>query len=310
MTNPSNPAGKRRKRNQRSTAPHGRLTQRDKAIVLAVQSYRALTTRQVEALFFSSPSRKTDQTNSRCIKRLRFLYDLNLLSRRELPQTLDEGRKSLLHGLGKDGVRLAATALGIDEEDLDWTPIKNLNGFFIDHLIASNNVRIAITLAALNNGWTVEKWLDEHTLRKTHMKDTVTITGPEGGTIDVAIVPDAYFCLTIGQDIYDFMVEIDRGTVTAQASKWGKRDWARKIAAYIAYFHSGKYQARYESESYRILTVTETEARLATLKKVTEQAKGKAWFWFTTFDRATPDQILTGRIWQVANRDGWHCLTS
>ena len=90
----------------------------------------------------------------------------------------------------------------------------------------------------------------------------------------------------------------------------GKRDWARKVAAYIEYFHSGKYQARYQSDSYRILTVTETEARLATLKTVTQAAGGKSWFWFTTFDRITPDTVLTERIWQIANREGLHTLTA
>jgi hypothetical protein len=57
-------------------------------------------------------------------------------------------------------------------------------------------------------------------------------------------------------------LEIDLRTVTGVASVWGKRDWARKVSAYLEYYRSGNYQERYKTQSLRILTVMTGEKRL------------------------------------------------
>lgn len=206
---------------------------------------------------------------------------------------------------------MVAHHLGIEEDALDWDPKRSqLSPLFLDHLLATNDVRIAVTLAAARHGFKIVTWLDEQTLKSDQMKDYVTLTGPQGGEQKAAVVPDGYFALHAGDYIYDYFLEIDRRTVTREATAWGKRDWARKVSAYLAYYHTGQYQKRYQTKSLRILTVTTGDTRLANLKATTEAVGGKSRFWFTTFALATPERILTEPIWQVAGRNGLRTLTS
>ncbi len=287
--------------------PGFRLTQRDREIIKAVYTHRALTTIQIACSFFS-PSAKRG-INSWCQYRLQLLFQYGYLYRVEQAQKLSEGRKPLVYFLDEKGAQVVAELLDVEREEIDWhTSDNDVSLLFLDHLIASNDFRIAVTLAAQGKGWKVEKWLDEKTLKSAQMKDVVEITGPQGRKQRAAVVPDAYFLLRAGEYVYHHFVEVDRGTVTGEASQWGRRDWARKIRAYLAYFRSGKYQERYHAKGLRVLTVTTGERRLANLKQVTEKAGGKKLFWFTTEDKITSGAVLSEPIWQMASQDGYHSL--
>ena len=191
--------------------------------------------------------------------------------------------------------------LHISNEELDWHPRHNtISNPFMEHLLETNDVRVAIEMAAGRQGVVVQDWLDERTLKSSQMKDYVTITGPRGGKVEVAVVPDGYFYLQTPDYDFRFFLEVDRGTITAQWDVSGRRSWDRKIRAYLEYYDSGKYEERYGSTKGRVLTVTSSQERLETLKTITEEAGGKDWFWFTTFDQVAPETVLTARIWQVA----------
>lgn len=288
--------------------PRFRLTGRDKEIIKVVYTHRALTTHQIEALFFTPKTGPTQPANtSRCKYRLQMLFHHGFLYRDEQPQKLTEGRKPLVYFLDERGKGLLEELL---DEEIDWNPEHNdVSHPFLDHLLATNDVRVSIEVAARNQGWTIETWLDDKTLKSRQMKDYVMIKGPRGGEQRAAVVPDGYFHLWDGEYHYHLFLEVDRRTVTGEASKWEKRDWARKVRAYLAYYRSGKYQKRYQTKSLRILTVTTGKVRLANLKAITKKTGGKARFWFTTFDLATPDTILTKPIWQQASKDGLYSLT-
>jgi hypothetical protein len=216
--------------------------------------------------------------------------------------------------LDEKGADLVARRLELFREDLDWEPQENqVSHLFLDHLLDTNSVRIAISLAAGQKGWSIETWLDDRTLKQQQRKDQeyVIIVGPQGGKHKVAVVPDGYFVLKAEQRRLYAVLEIDRRTVTGQASAWGKKDWARKVRAYVAYWDSGLYEKRYQTTSLRVLTVTTGEKRLGNLKAISEKvAPGKKWFWFTTFDQATPDKILSEAIWQRASEAGLHAYIS
>jgi hypothetical protein len=291
--------------------PGFRLTQRDREIVRAIYQHRALTTAQIEALFFP-PSNGQGRAPSatRCQHRLKLLYHHGFLMRDEQPlKVLSAARKPLVYLLDQKGAALVAQMLGLDVEEIDWRPKDNqVSTLFLDHLLATNNVRVAITIAARQKGYAIEIWLDDKTLKR-EMKDYVMLTGPQGGQEKAAVVPDGYFALHAGEYRYHHFLEIDLRTVVGEASKWGRRDWARKIKVYLAYHNGGQYQERYGTRSLRILTVTTGEKRLSNLKRITEKSGGRSRFWFTTFDLATSSKILTEPIWQVAGREGLHVLT-
>jgi hypothetical protein len=295
-----------------------RLTQRDLEIVRAVYEYRALTAPQIEALFFPPTKERTSAaTSTRCIHRLRQLFDYGFLARTEQPQMLSGGPKPLVYWLDQRGAQLLAQVDDREVEELDWDPKgQDVRWFFLEHLLTTNNVRIAIFLAARNHKFTIKEWIDDKALKSKQMRDIVVLPALQGKAVSqgkapqkAAVVPDGYFVLVDGERQSHQFLEIDLRTVTGESSSWERRDWGRKVAAYLEYYRSGKYQERYETQSMRVLTVTTGEKRLANLKAITEKAGGKSRFWFTTFAQMTPEQVLTEPIWQVADREGLYSLT-
>lgn len=288
-----------------------RLTNRDREIVRAVYDYRALISSQINTLFFSKQGGNVNQQkpSSRCLQRLRRLYEHGFLHRAEQPSKPSEGHKPFVYFLDKGGVNLLAEMRGVFPDDLDWHPKhKQIRPQAINHLLATNDVRIAIELAAKALSADIRKWLDDSTLRRKEMKDRVEISTPQGKRKPVAIVPDGYCLLSVGEHNYHNFLEIDMGTVTGQSSNYGRRDFSRKIRGYIAYGTSGQYQERYQAQSMRVLIVTTGEKRMENLKAVAEKAGGRDQFWFTTFDKINEDSVLSVPIWAVAGREERHPL--
>ncbi len=293
-----------RQRVQASRLPGFRLTDRDRAILAAVHAYRALTTKQIQRLFFpASSDTQPTAINSRCLHRLKLLYHHRFLLRGEQPQLLAQGRKPFIYFLDRAGAELIARLAGCAVRDLDWRPGEDRVGhLFLDHLLATNDVRIAVHLAARTHGFPIERWLDEKTLKSSHMKETVTLVGPKGAEQQAAVVPDGYSCIQIGRRSLHLFYEIDMSTVTGASRTWHRRTWARKVAAYLAYYRSGQYHERYHTKGMRVLCVTTGAKRLAHLKEITERAGGKARFWFTTFAEIENGDVLADPIWSIGGR--------
>jgi len=283
-------------RAQAGALPPFRLTRRDREIVRAVRDFRVLTTVQVEGLFFTPTL--SGKVNPRCQQRLKLLFHHGFLTRDEQPQKLSEGRKPLVYALDQAGDALLAET---DGADLDWASGGyDVSWPFLDHLLATNDVRVAITVAVKQGSPRLARWLDDATLKGPHLKDYVTLTGPEGGRTKVAVVPDGYFALETDEAIYHHFLEIDRATVVGRASDGERRDWTRKVHAYRQYLDSGRFEERYGGRGLRILTVTTGERRLANLLRITEAAGGRSRFWFTTFARVSAQTVLSEPIWRVA----------
>ena len=285
--------------------PALRLTQRDIALIDACYSYRALTTPQMQQLFFKHSSTRGQLVQ--CQYRLKLLYHHGYLYRDEQPTKLSEGRRSLVYFLDRRGAALLAECLNIDVSDLDWHPKNNAAGashLFLEHLLKTNDIRIALTLAAEQEEFSLERWLDDKTLKSRQLKEYVKIKDAKGHEQRAAVIPDGYFCLSQGQYQYHHFLEADLRTVIGRSSKSGRRDWARKIRTYLAYHENGQFQKRYHAPSFRVLTVTTGERRLENLKRITEAAGGKSRFWFTTFDRLSAETMLSQPIWQIAGREG------
>jgi len=297
-----------------------KLTPRDLSIIEAVYSFRSLTTPQIERLLFPgnrssfqphAQNPHSGKTN-RCRHRLKLLYHHRYLYREEMPTPLTAGRRPLVYFLDKRGREALCAHFGLNPKEIDWQPRHNTVGdTFIEHLLQSNDVRVAFTAGAQQRGFTIADWQDDRTLRKQQNRDYVMVGGPQGGKPrKVAVVPDGYVQLQVGNDDFHFLLEADRRTVVGQYSRWGGKDWTRKVRAYIAYFtpqtdgQPSLYTQRFGTSKLRVLTITTGPTRLANLKRLTEQAGGRKRFWFTTFEQVTPETILTEAIWQKAGQDG------
>ena len=283
--------------------PNFHLTKRDIAIVEAVYAHRALTTQHIETLLFR-PS-----THSRCLLRVRLLHQHGYLLRSGQPQELSEGRRHYVYWLAQKGAELVAINQGREVPELDWRLGEHkVKTDFLEHLLDTNTFRIAVTLALHKLGYALEAWRDDRTLKREHAKESVTIHGPQGGSEQVAFVPDGYFSYAAGDYTYRQFLETDRRTVTGSSEVEKRPDWARKVNAYLAYYNSEKIHERYGSRKGRVLTVTTGEKRVANLKAITEREGGKGKFWFTTLDQVTPETVLTAPIWRKAGSDELHSL--
>src|SRR6266511_6497428 len=88
------------------------LTERDRAIALALYQHQLLTTDQLTLLFFSSGRRAQD--------RLRFLYDQRVLDRFYPPRPYGLGKPQAHWLLDEAGAILVAASLGLERKQLGW----------------------------------------------------------------------------------------------------------------------------------------------------------------------------------------------
>lgn len=88
------------------------LTERDRAIALALYEHQLLTTDQLTLLFFSSKRR----TQSR----LRFLYDERVLDRFYPPRPYGLGKPQAHWLVDEAGAILVAASLGLERKRLGW----------------------------------------------------------------------------------------------------------------------------------------------------------------------------------------------
>lgn len=310
----------RRKRIARAAVedlPTMRITERDIALVYGLYTYRALDSDQLQRLYFPVRGESQRSRQVHCRHRLSLLFHHGYVWRDERRLKPSDGRKPLVYFLDKKGAELLIQYTGIDLDEFDWHPRDNVKGAgdpFLDHLLQTNEVRIAFTLSAPAANAELVRFVDDKTLRSRHWKDYVTLTNEQGVAKEVAIVPDGYGQLSsinqAGVQTNDyFFLEVDMSTSTGWASDSQQRSWGRKVRAYLEYYTSGMYQTRYGTQSLRILTATTSERRLAHLMAWTERAAGKARFWFTTLEAIKSQNILTDPIWRVAGRgEQRHCF--
>jgi hypothetical protein len=317
MTSGSRPRLKTRERASSDKLPPLRLTRRDLEAIQHVFVYRALTTPQIEVLDFAPTQGRPYSRKKRCQTRLKLLYHHGYLHRDEQPTKLSEGRQPLVYTLDTKGVALLSDVLDLTAKEIEKRSnpqLTSTSNLFLRHLLKTNDVRIAMTLAAQRQGVVIKEWLDDYDLHRDY--DRVTLLtdpkDPDSKSQKVPVIPDGYFWLWTGKKNYHNLIEADRKTSVLAYKQRGRKDWTRRFRAYKEYYHSGLYQQRFPEakRSMRVLSVTDGQVRLAHLVEIAEKVAGKdkARFWFTTFDRLTPETALTDPVWQVAGRDGLQSL--
>lgn len=276
---------KRHRRDRRPEQPRQmRETENDRQVIQLIYQYRILSQQQLERLLNKSRSR-VQQIMMR-------LYHHEYVERLFLPVFITEGRSPTLYILGKRGVSVLQR-LGI--EDMSGQPSKHLTPMFLEHTLAINDVRIAMAQACEQQGWSILIWKGENDLKAAY--DRVILPNKSGKSQSVSVIPDSFFVIELpGRGVSPMMMEIDRGTMTLDRFR-------TKVAAYVAYYKSGKYEQRFGYKGFRVLTVVDTVSaqRVENLVKQTETvpAIGNR-FWFAHLPTLTADNILTQPVWQVA----------
>jgi protein involved in plasmid replication-relaxation len=277
---------KRRRRDTRLKNPKPISIQpRDIDIVDFVDKYRVVSQAQLQRLFFGSMTPARD--------RLESLFDHNFLERIFKPVFEGEGRAPTLYMLGKKGAELLRTERGYGERRW-YSSSRDLRPDKIEHSLAINEVFLAIAFACRESGYEIRQWRTESEMKANY--DHVVITNTGGKRERVAVIPDSQFVIVANGQKYPFLLELDRGTMPLRRFK-------NKIKAYVAYYESGKYTERYQTNSIRVITVVSKEVRnggegrMRDLKKTTEEESDKKWFWFTTLQKLTAETFFHAPIW-------------
>src|SRR5690606_39200570 len=130
---------KRRRRDRRDPQPPRMvLTERDVDIVEAVYDCRVLRQDQLTRFFFSSKQAAQ--------RRLALLFHHGYLNREFLPVRTGFMSSPVLYRLGRRGEELLRAARGL--EDARWGGSISLGGEFLEHTLAINDFRLAVTLAS------------------------------------------------------------------------------------------------------------------------------------------------------------------
>jgi len=191
-----------------------------------------------------------------------------------------------------------------------WQPL--LHGYWIRQFAVSSQA------ACAELGWRWWSWFDDRQLAALKQRHGATFGS----------VPDGFFMITnpeTGKDFPHFL-EIDLGTETVDARTRDRRDWRGKVESYLTYVN-GKFREEFGVESLPIiLTVTESEQRLAHLLAATAATGGGGRFWFTTLDRllrsaamtdhnrnalaAAREPVFWDPVWRVPTSPSWRNLAT
>jgi hypothetical protein len=281
----------RRSPNKRPATPplKRRKVASDYFLVELVNSYQMLTQDQLQAL--------TEKGRSATQHTLRRLYDTHVLNRVLLYTSVqgnprafyivDRIGKEMLHEQGHEQVRL------INPDTVSAATVA--------HTSELNSIRISITAESRERGWQIPYWFTDLELRA--LKEKITIMEPTGKVVTLPVEQDAAFGIEQpGLPPVGFLLEYDRSTMTIER-------YIQKVRAMVAYHKTGDYQARYGTNSMKVLTIvtrrqSEGERRLKNLLKATAQVPGIGRrFWFTTLAAFNDTKPLTEPIWRIAGAE-------
>jgi hypothetical protein len=299
--------------------PALRFTERDLAILRAVARFRFLSSDQIIRLVGGSPQG--------LLVRLKLLFYHALLDRprhqhAQLALFFDAGNRPLVYGLARKGAQvLAESGIAVDAK-LDWTT-KNARATaaFLAHTLETAEAMIAFDAACRTTGAAL--LIDHHELLPFLPQETRRQRDPFRCRVDVrlpdeprpvplAVVPDRLFSLAYADGTrHNYALEVDRGTMDVRAKRLaGKSSFRRKLLGYFHAWRARQHTARWGFKRFRILTVTTSETRVASMLAAQGQVTNGAargLFLYTTRERLAADGALAP-IWMSADADGLSLL--
>lgn len=249
-------------------------------IVQAVYSYRFLTAVQLARIFANHPDAEEQA--------LQRLVNAEYISAIRRP-TLDPFAPNIVYALAQRGANLFADHLGIDRRHVRWRKYHNLVGLsHLEHRLATNDVRIALTLGGPRVGGRLQYWWYEFPAHEN-------VDDPDEHAPPLVLRPDAYAqCQASARRLHLF-VEVD--LATESNGRFGS-----KVRRYLAYKESTLFRARMGGRSFRVLIIVPSPARLRALKRIVEEQGGGRMFWLALRTDVTEEKIAEP-VWRLAGED-------
>jgi len=265
------------------------LRGRDYTILTVLYDYGMLTTSQIATLFFG--------THKRACVRLRNLFDAGMVHRIFRPVVV--GSAEIVYALGKDGVSRLAKHLKIDRKQINEVRLRfeNPKPLFLDHYLEINQFRVALSVAAKENGYRVKDWKYETDLKikkAGELPKAILVKDPDKVGRTIPVVPDGFFILeTPDSNTHHFFLEVDRGTMEPARFR-------RKMRGYARYRMDRIYREHLDISGFKVLTITD---RVSSLLDTTDQIRPKRFqpmYCFADIEDITPEKLFS-EIWRVPN---------
>jgi hypothetical protein len=306
------------KRLTRPADPPGFLmTRRHVLIMEALAQYRNLDANQIARLVGGSPRGVGSN--------LRSLFWHGYVDRPQgqhvtLAAFFDEGNRPLVYALTRKGARFLTDRGHALEHRLDWT-FRRVTPLFLAHTVEVAEVMMQFGFACRDCGNV--RLIDHHELlpqmpestraRRDPFKLLVTIHH-DRKPLDLAVVPDRLFTLlSAGSRPSSYALELDRGSMDINAKRLvGKSSFRRKQIGYFNARKQKKHTELWGFDSFRCLTVTTSDARIAKMIKAEREVTGDSasgFFLYTTRERLAAHGPFAP-VWISSKADGISLLRS
>lgn len=301
----------KRSRFKRAKPSNIELTDRDVAIIRALEHHRFLTTDHLMAL--------TDTASRQGItRRLRELFDAGYVDRpkAQMFTMAYSDKRPMVYALGNAGADLLADRFQLRLPDVYWTEKnRRVKEKFVEHTLGIADFMVAMELACRAAGnveiiprETILAASPENTRRREYPFRWQTRVHWNNEWQELAIVPDAVFGLHYldkpeGKNKAYFFVEIDRGTMPITRRDLKQTSFARKLHSYADTFERKLHTEQFGIKNFRVLTVTTGRERVKNMQEAFQAEVGDSapagLFLFAEKGR-TPNAMLD---WANGNND-------
>lgn len=209
------------------------------------------------------------RSTHRANKRLLALTEAGLLQRLFMG-TNGAGRKAL-YTLSLKGAKLVGSSYnGLRRAKDEFL----IGDFFVHHQLMVNEVYCTVKYAPIPfPGLAFVRW--------TSFAEPVAAGLP--------LIPDGYFELRLRDQSFSMFLEVDLGNETRSV-------WQRKVKNYLRFAVTGQFAERFGDRPFRVLAITNSEGRKASLRVATAAVTEKI-FWFASFDSIERHGFWSS-IWQ------------
>jgi hypothetical protein len=256
--------------------PPCQLTARDLAILGHVARHRFVSSQHLAALDGGS-----EQNLLRC---LRVLFDHGYLDRpyAQLAHLPITGPRPMVYGLGRRGAAALVAHGHLLPTSTDYTERnKRAGAKFIEHTLAIASFMVGLELACRNRSdLTLLREADiiadaPEPTRKAREPLRVTVPGLDNRLGVSSVVADGLFGLSFadGTAAY-FLLEMDRGSMPVARSRFDKTSFKRKLHVYWEAWKAGRHVEQFGVKQIRVLTVTESAARVDHMLDVVHDLTG------------------------------------
>jgi DNA-binding Lrp family transcriptional regulator len=279
--------GRRPRFRRASELPAFRLTDDDIEIVRLLARHRFLRSTHIAALV----GRSLDAVNGR----LNGLFHHGYIDRprAQLDYYPTAGSAAIAYALADRGARLLKHH-GLTFANLEWSRKNREAGRpFIEHQLEIMDFYVALQTAMRDRSDARLVHGDEMiaTLPDRAARLSLRVKLRDRGAVhEIGIVPDLVFGIRLANGAqYNFMVEIDRGTMPIVRSDIRQTSFARKMRAYLAGHAARTHERHFGWKTFRVLTVTTDANRMQTMMDALgrihgARSQGAQLFYFTTRD--------------------------